>query len=333
LSSSAFDRERFAAFESHRDFVSGQSFALKQAKKAYVPESCSRVGFKVRTYSSGEVTGAQFSTGLEGKNIPPVRYGALISKEFTRPAKIKIRRAVENSVVLLGKFCTLTFAPSCLNAWELNENGSVRHDFAKYKLKNFLSACYMKQRRLKRELNYLWTAELQENTGNIHFHILWDKFFDIKWLSKVWNQENNSVDITRMKNPVHAARYMAKYMTKNENNEIGGKRYDISAGLRKTMIPVEKIIFEMTKQEATYSKDTVGELRSMLHVMEKAITARGGIVMDFGFSIPMGRASKEYRVANDVVKRTKGVDPRLGKWVKTILTETANHCSLQVAPF
>lgn len=37
------------------------------------------------------------------------------------------------------------------------------------------------------KLNYVWRAELQKN-GNIHFHILIDRFFDVRELQRKWNQ-------------------------------------------------------------------------------------------------------------------------------------------------
>lgn len=298
-------------------------------------EHKARVGFKVRTYKSGEVTGAQFTTGRQGKVLPSPRSGELMTDGFTVQARVKIRRAVECSDSFLGKFCTLTFAPSMLNPWELDESGNVRHDYAKYKLKKFLNTCSVKQKRLGRVLNYVWVAELQEN-GNIHFHILWDQFFPIKWLTKIWGQANNSVDIERMKNPLHASRYMRKYLTKDESCEIRGNRYNISAGLRTTMKPIEKLIADLTTEEIKEFPEAAkafSELRGSLLALQDEIESRGGTVLDFGFSIPVPRSSVEYTTKSGEKKRSKGVDPRLGKNLISLLAAQGREVISARTPF
>lgn len=304
----------------------------KNALGASEPEAGSRIGFKVRIFKSGEVTGGQFLTGSRFKMIPPSRSGSVVTECFTRPAQIKIRRSVECSETLLGKFCTLTFSPALVPVESKNSDGTVCHSYAKKELVRFLNTCTHKQKRLGRELHYLWVAEVQSN-GNIHFHILWDQFFDIKWLSKIWGQANNSVDIVRMKNPLHASRYMRKYMTKTVNSAIQGNRYNISAPLRATMIPVEKIIFEMTANDATYAKNSVSRLRSSLHDLASIIEARGGKVMEFGFSIPPGRSPVEYRASNGEMKKTVGVDGTLGKSVVQTFVQMGKRLDLSVVPF
>lgn len=298
-------------------------------------DNSQRIGFKIRTYKSGEVTGGQFLTGTHSKLIPAPRSGALITNKFTRAGSIKIRRSVQCSPTPLNKFCTLTFAPDLVADENKNANGSIKHKWAKQELMRFLNTCSVKQKRLKRTLNYLWTAELQENTRNIHFHILWDQFFDIKWLSKIWGQASNSVDIEKMNNPIHAANYMRKctdYMTKDKS-PIEGNRYFINQSLRESMKPVEKIIFEMTATEATYAKTVVEQLRHSLYSYQSYIEQKGGRILDFGFSIPPGRSSQTYKDKNGEMQTTRGVDPRLGKWVKSILHDSAKECSLQIAPF
>ncbi len=330
---------QYGSFRSFEDYQLRQKLRTAEGRaefyKQHAVEHVSRSGFKVRSYRSGEVTGAQFTTGRQGKVLPSPRRGELITDGFTVQAKVKIRRAVECADSFLGKFCTLTFAPSMLNPWELDAQGNIRHDFAKYKLKKFLNTCSVKQKRLGRILNYVWVAELQEN-GNIHFHILWDQFFDIKWLTKIWGQANNSVDIQRMNNPVHASRYMRKYMTKDESCEIHGNRYNISAGLRATMKPIEKLIADITATEAEQFPEAAKSFSGLRHTLlslQEDIEERGGTVLDFGFSIPMPRASVEYTTKKGEKKRSKGVDPRLGKGLISLLTAQGREISALCAPF
>ncbi|WP_456264250.1 hypothetical protein [Geomonas diazotrophica] len=181
------------------------------------------------------------------------------------------------------------------------------------------------------------TAELQEN-GNIHFHILWDQFFPIKWLTKIWGQASNSVDIEKMKNPLHAANYMRKYITKDQTSHIRGNRYNISAGLRATMKPIEKVIAEMTHSQAIGQKggEILEEMRDTLMAAQSMIEARGGRVIDagFGFSVPAPRSSKEYtdRKTGEK-KRSRGVDPRLGKRIVSMLSTFGEQINAQIAPF
>jgi len=349
----------YSEFDSHTDYVD-ESSKLRKYKRVAArkhkmspserssfvsenqPDHRQKIVFKIRSYLSGEITGGQSLTGSQFKVIPPARCGALITNKFSKPASIKIRRSVQcyssEDASQLNKFCTLTFAPSMVAEENKNPDGTVKHKWAKQELMRFLNTCSVKQKRLKRELLYLWVAELQKDTGNIHFHILWDKFFDIKWLTKIWAQANNSVDIEKMNNSIHAANYMRKctnYMTKDKS-PIEGNRYFISQSLRESMKPVEKVVFEMTAEEARFdhAKGIVAELRDALHAYQSYIEDNGGHVMEFGFSIPPGRSPQRYKdKVTGEEKQTKGVNPKLGKWVKSMLYDAAKECSLQVAPF
>ncbi len=86
--------------------------------------------------------------------------------------------------------------------------------------------------RLKRDVNYLWKAEAQKN-GNIHFHILLDRFYDKDDLRYEWNklqsnlgyhkeaitQANNwgspSTRVESLRDKGNAIAYVAKYFSKN----------------------------------------------------------------------------------------------------------------------
>jgi hypothetical protein len=83
--------------------------------------------------------------------------------------------------------------------------------------------------------NYIWRAEKQKN-GNIHFHILSDKFIPYTELRESWNRiveklgyvtrfrdkngmkKPNSTDIHSLNKVKNISNYILKYMVKNENS-------------------------------------------------------------------------------------------------------------------
>lgn len=270
-------------------------------------------GFKISRYKSGEMVGGFYTSGLSGNCAPPPRTGKLSTRRFTRSALVKLRRSVECSDTMLSYFHTLTFAPSCLQPWHLRDDGTVRHDYAKWKLKKYLDALSQQQRRLGRSLSYAWVAELQKN-GNIHFHILLDRFFGITWLTKIWNQAKNSVDIERAKNPLHAARYMRKYITKDNEAEIMGNRYYISQKLRDSMQPLTEPLLITRPSQTSAPLGVLQDIREFLHSKKAEIEDNGGVLLDFGFYVPMPRQSVRYRdkKTGEFVK-SKAVSPLIAK--------------------
>ncbi len=320
---SKYDVAYYSSFNSASDFFCKKSFREKRlllyadaaARTNFFDrgsrKNSSRVLFAVRSFRSGEAVGATYLTGRQSVTMPPSRTGVVVTERFTGAALVKIRRAVENSETHLRYFCTLTFSPSLLHPWHFDENGLIRHDYAKYKLKKFLNTCSVKQKRLKRELNYIWVAENHKN-GNIHFHILWDQFFPVQWLTKIWSQANNSVDIVSMSNAEHAACYMRKYITKDNESPISGNRYNITKGLRETMKPksIEKIV-DMSVDDLKEDNSPLTAAHEILQALKEDIEQRGGTVWAGGFSVPKGRSEKEYKDKHGKIKKRKGVDPRL----------------------
>lgn len=263
-------------------------------------------GFKVRRFNSGEMTGALFTTGNQSKVIPSPRAGSISTASFTLPARQKIRRSVENSALPLNYFLTLTFAPKQCHEWEKDENGNIRHDFAKFRLHRLLDALTKHcKRRYNEKLLYVWVAELQKN-GNIHFHILLNQRLPVAYYRKLWTRGN--IDVQYINDNNHAVNYMRKYMTKEDNAVIQGNRYNICAELRETMKPIEEEICRATTVEI---KDGISSHASVLNVvksMREEIESRGGIVLDFGFNIPRPRRERQYLDKTTGKKRrTKGV--------------------------
>lgn len=263
------------------------------------PDNSQESGYKIRRYRSGEMSIGQYLTGSRSKVLPPSREGALVTTGFTVPARVKIRRATENADTNLKYFITLTFAPAALSPWHLNDNGTVKHDYAKYKLKKFLNTCLQTKKRQGKHLQYVWVAELQKN-GNIHFHIIWNEWFPVKWLVKIWDQAKNSVDTETLNDTNHVVNYIRKYVTKDEESAIQGNRYFISQGLRDTMRP-------LTEEKIT-GGENMRVVRSFLLEMKEDIESRGGIVLDFGCNIPRPRRSKTFQDKNTKeIRKTKGV--------------------------
>ncbi|MRR55331.1 MAG: hypothetical protein EG822_12625 [Deltaproteobacteria bacterium] len=290
-------------------------------------------GYKVSLYPSGELTGAQFSRNVQSR--PPKTSGSSLSVRFTPSARQKIRRAVENSPYNLSVFMTLTFAPSKLRGFlgcnELNDYQTFRYPpvsqaYGKKQLVRFLDALSKRQKRTVESrgtgelLQYIWTAELQKN-GNIHFHILLNTRFPIKWLSERWGQASNSVDVRSLKNAEHAARYISKYVSKDENSVIEGRRYYISEGLRESMKPTV-MVYE--------GQEMKKELQDIIEAMKEEIEKEGGHVIDFGFHLPKPRRSRPYKDKNGKKKFTRSTSSRIQRPILNVFDE---HYSASIAPF
>ncbi len=100
-------------------------------------------------------------------------------------------------------------------------------------------------------LSYIYCSEAQKN-GNIHFHIVIDKFINHKQIKEIWNKvlnahgyidvfekkhghrEPNSTDIHSFKKVNSIAAYLIKYFTKDENRRlIEGRLWGSSENLKK----------------------------------------------------------------------------------------------------
>lgn len=107
--------------------------------------------------------------------------------------------------------------------------------------------------------NYLWKAEPQKN-GNIHFHLLIDRYFDKDWIREQWNLTQSqhgyhspdcgksvnfgqpSTRIESLKSKNNATAYVAKYVSKSEGSRaIEGRIWGCSDNLRE-LKPVEYVL-------------------------------------------------------------------------------------------
>ena len=119
-------------------------------------------------------------------------------------------------------------------------------------IKNKLLNQFLVELRYKHKCQfYLWRAESQGN-GNIHFHIITDKYIPWNELRNGWNRIQNklgyvdrfnekykgktpnSTDIHSIWKVKNLSAYLAKYCTKEDKNrKIQGKQWGLSSGLSK----------------------------------------------------------------------------------------------------
>ncbi len=276
------------------------------------------VGACLNIFPSGEITGGCYSRGVKHA---PGRKGKIISHKFTKQARKTIRRAVESKITSFKLFVTLTFDPKLS---ELTESGSVDQEWAKKRFKQFLNTLKKAYDRLADKtgnddwrISYIWVAEIQEqNTQNIHFHILVDRqFIDVKWLVKIWGQASNSVNIKRLNNQEHAVNYLLKYM-KKATSTIEGKRYGMTQNLIDGSKP-QKLDF--------YGR---GKRKAFLNIKDRLewnIKQNGGYVADWGLSLPPPCRPRIWKDKNGNICQKPGVSHKVGKeLLEMIQTEMAN---------
>ena len=159
-------------------------------------------------------------------------------------------------------------------------------------------------------------------TATFIFIFLFDQFFNISWLTKIWGQANNSVDIETTNNPLHSARYMLKYITKDKDSEIQGNRYFISKSLRKYMEPVVGINLTAIPTDIDPNHELIRNVRHFLKDAKEEIEHSGGIMMDFGFCIPPPSppSTSKCKQTGQLI-HSRGVSPLLAKSLFTSLYE------------
>ena len=118
-----------------------------------------------------------------------------------------------------------------------------------YIKKNLLQPFLDKARKKWNVTNYVWRAERQKN-GRIHFHIILDQYIHWNELRNEWNKiqakngymnefrekfghkNPNSTDIHSVYKIKNIARYLAKYITKEEKNKkVEGRLWGLSYSL------------------------------------------------------------------------------------------------------
>lgn len=199
---SALNRKKISEMEKER--------RKEKAKKK-------RVETQEGTLPPEPTTTIDYETGEEIQLLPETKL-----RSMSQRTKSKIRKKVMAFAQLQKKltFITLTFV------------NLVADQVAVKILKRFLD----NMKKGKEDFDYLWVAERQTNNevfgGNIHFHLITDKFWDIKKVWKYWielqaksgihpRDENfkpsSAFDVKRIasKNPRSISSYLTKYITKN----------------------------------------------------------------------------------------------------------------------
>lgn len=152
--------------------------------------------------------------------------------------KLVFVKDLKRNVKFKVNFITLTLPSS---------QGQFDDKFVK---KHFLAPFIKRLKRRNDVSNYVWKAETQKN-GNIHFHIVTDKFIHYMAVRNMWNDvlrkngllkefaskhghsNANSSDIHSVKNVNNLAAYLIKYFTKNdsERRNIDGRLWGCSYSL------------------------------------------------------------------------------------------------------
>jgi hypothetical protein len=140
----------------------------------------------------------------------------LLCKRYTKPGKKSIKYYVN--------FITLT-----LSAKQAHSDQHIKRE---------MLGRFMEEIREKYGvINYIWKAEAQKN-GNIHFHILIDRYIPHTEIRRIWNsiqdtngyidkfyihqshRNPNSTDIHQAKKIRNTLKYITKYITKGEGYRI-----------------------------------------------------------------------------------------------------------------
>ena len=155
--------------------------------------------------------------------------------------------------------------------------GQIQND--NYIKRNLLMRFIEKIKKEKGVQNYIWRAEPQVN-GNIHFHIIIDRFVPWQYIRKEWNliQEKhdyidafeqkhghrnpNSTDIHSLLKVNNIAAYICKYMVKDKPlRKIEGRIWGCSNNFHKIKNPRIEIcehiindIEELVKENKVYKK-------------------------------------------------------------------------------
>lgn len=121
-----------------------------------------------------------------------------------------------------------------------------------------------------KNIYYFWRAESQQN-GNIHFHIITDRYIHHKRIRDIWNriQENkgyldkykkehghnspNSTDVRTAANTKNFIEYVLKYSLKEEKNrKIKGRLWGLADGLREIKEHNDVIDNELSQEINNY---------------------------------------------------------------------------------
>lgn len=228
-------------------------------------------------------------------------YNGFISKRTTT----RIERMVENMVTSLEQFRSKnkgnraaqvirpTFVTLTLSYKQFHNDKIIKRQlFSRFieKLKSEQGVQF-----------YIWRAEPQEN-GNIHFHILCDRFINWEWIRNVWNglqnrleyidafeqkfkhRNPNSTDIHELRKINNVAAYICKYMTKDKPlRKIEGRIWGCSSDFHKLKNP--KLVLCKELYNEIFSMKRAKILKERICEYVTILNFKGCQIIDFGLGI------------------------------------------------
>lgn len=169
----------------------------------------------------------------------------------------------------------LTFITLTLSAKQVHEDNYVK--------RHMLGRFMIRLQRQYHVRNYFWRAESQEN-GNIHFHILADRFIDWQLIRQEWNgiqadygyidrfeaayghRDPNSTDIHGLEKITNVTAYVVKYCCKVEGyRPIAGRIWGCSDSIR-GLVGFEQ---DCTPQVMNYIRKAQNDASAKTVVMEE----------------------------------------------------------------
>lgn len=245
------------------------------------------VGVSLSLYPSGEFTAACTALGPKPQKTPKPR-GPISSTDLTPTAKKIMKRAIQNHWRPFNRHYVFTFDPK-LSKNETYEDGTIDHSYARSHISRTLEAVTVKYQRMadrvtektgglsgrQWQFNYICVAEIQPETGNIHYHVLADRHVDIQYLVKIWGQSSNSVHVEKVSG-IRGLNYLFSYIKKGQSL-VYGKRYSLSQTLYGELKPAKvRLVGKMARKI----------FLDFINSRGATILSGRGYLGDWGFSLP-----------------------------------------------
>lgn len=214
------------------------------------------------------------------KNLKKKKYQGNISKNQKRVIKQKLnawlKSIIVNNKMSYRKYRRKDYYPVfitlTLSEKQKHTDKYIRRHMLELFIKNIKNRHNIKY--------YFWRAETQNN-GNIHYHIIIDKYIRYQEIRDIWNKiqkrygyldnyfekhghiDANSTDVKGVHDVDNFINYILKYVIKDENNrKIQGKVYGLSDDLREINVysdlmdnEMSDILIQMQNNNLTTSYD------------------------------------------------------------------------------
>lgn len=214
------------------------------------------------------------------------------SGEINTQAQKKVRQIVENWSYAVEEKASrgkkrhnfnrrLTFVTLTLAASQKHSDKEIK--------RKLLDSFLIKVKKKHDIKHYLWKAELQKN-GNVHFHIILDKYIHWRTIRSIWNKiqeklnyisdfeakhghkDANSTDVKSIKSSKIVSFYISKYITKKEKykecRKLEGRVWGCSDSLRELKY-YEKVVNTYIYENFETYNNTDYEFFQILREMQK----------------------------------------------------------------